>query len=231
MSSVCLAKNMRVKEIRSWIGRLVGERAMVSPARLTDSATFVPSAEEQGRLLSFVEAMERRGRDAEVQPVVVDTSGERYELTHEMADMLVRLLKTLASGQAVTLVPRQRLLTTQEAADLLNVSRPTLVKLLEAGDLAYEMRGRHRRIRLSDLLEYQEGLRRNRAAVLSDMQRTSQEAGLYDILDMAPSAKGWPVFNVVLDSCALVPVALADLLLCIAEAQGLWSSLVGSHPW
>lgn len=170
LSSVCLAKNMRVKEIRSWIGRLVGERAMVSPARLTDSATFVPSAEEQGRLLSFVEAMERRGRDAEVQPVVVDTSGERYELTHEMADMLVRLLKALASGQAVTLVPRQRLLTTQEAADLLNVSRPTLVKLLEAGDLAYEMRGRHRRIRLSDLLEYQEGLRRNRAAVLSDMQ-------------------------------------------------------------
>lgn len=122
----------------------------------------------------------------EPQPVVITAAGERHELTSEMADLLVDLLRMLVNGKAVTLVPRQRLLTTQEAADLLNVSRPTLIKTLERGDLAYEMRGRHRRIRLDDLLAYQRRLRVTRAAALDQMQAQAQADGLYEILDATP---------------------------------------------
>jgi len=161
---------------------------MPSVQRVTDSETFVPSPEEQGRLVDFVAAMESRGRGVTAQPVVVTAAGGRYELTPELAEMLVHLLKTLATGQAVTLVPRQRLLTTQEAADLLNISRPTLIKVLDRGELAHEMRGRHRRIRLDDLLSYQEQLRARRAAALDELQLTSQQDGLYDLLDGPPPA-------------------------------------------
>ena len=162
---------------------------MPAAARLTDSATYVPTPEEQGHLISFVEAMRERGQDVQPQPVVVTAAGERYELTTGMADMLVNLLRILANGQAVTIVPRHRLLTTQEAADLLNISRPTLIKILERGDVPYEMRGRHRRIRLDDLLAYQVKLHEQRAEALDEMTRSAQEEGLYDILDVPPASQ------------------------------------------
>ncbi|MES2170634.1 MAG: helix-turn-helix domain-containing protein [Actinomycetota bacterium] len=63
------------------------------------------------------------------------------------------------------------LLTTQEAADFLGVSRPTLVKLLESGAIAHEKRGRHRRVTLRDLVEYQQQFRVERRARLSDIAR------------------------------------------------------------
>lgn len=159
---------------------------MSSVTREIDVATYLPVPGEQRELLSFVEAMEARGRSVVPQPVVVDAAGHRHVLSPSEADMIVRMLGALARGQAVTVIPRQRLLTTQEAADILNVSRPTLVKILERGELGFEMRGRHRRIHLEDLLEYQEALREKRAQALDEMQRDSQRAGDYDATDAAP---------------------------------------------
>ena len=59
-------------------------------------------------------------------------------------------------GRGVTIIPTNRMLTTQEAADVLGVSRPTLVKVLESGDLRFSKVGRHRRVALGDLLAYRE---------------------------------------------------------------------------
>ncbi|MFD1046517.1 helix-turn-helix domain-containing protein [Kibdelosporangium lantanae] len=73
------------------------------------------------------------------------------------------------------------MLTTSEAAQVLGVSRPTLVRLLEAGEIPFEQPNRHRRVRLVDLLAYQERAQRARGAGLDEMVRAGEEDGLYDL--------------------------------------------------
>ncbi len=111
---------------------------------------------------------------------LVLAEGTRLPLPEPIADVLSEVAHPLARGQAVTVAPQHTTLTTQQAADLLGVSRPTLVKLLEAGELPYTQPGRHRRIRLTDLLTYRERNRTERKDGFDEVARTSDEAGLYD---------------------------------------------------
>jgi len=71
-----------------------------------------------------------------------------------MSDLLLDVLRHVGSGHAVTLVPIQELLTTQQAADLLNVSRPHLIKLLEQQAMPHSLVGRHRRVRAENVFAY-----------------------------------------------------------------------------
>ena len=73
------------------------------------------------------------------------------------------------------------MLTTQEAADLLSISRPTLVRLLSEGEIPFSMRGRHRRVLLRDILDHQERIRQEREQVLDQMAADAEETGLYDV--------------------------------------------------
>ncbi len=73
------------------------------------------------------------------------------------------------------------MLTTQEAADLLNISRPTLVRLLADGEIGYTMRGRHRRVMLRDVLDYRERTRRERRHVLDRLAAEAEDDGLYEV--------------------------------------------------
>ena len=106
--------------------------------------------------------------------------GEEVALPASLARALRHLVGHLARGQAVTLVPLDRELTSQQAADLLNVSRPYLVRLLERGDIPFTRVGRHRRVRLDDVLVYRERRDTERLDALKDLTRLSQELGLYD---------------------------------------------------
>lgn len=78
----------------------------------------------------------------------------QIELPTSALRLLVEILSELAEGNAVRVLPLHAELTTQEAAELLNVSRPHLVKLLETGDLRYHKAGKHRRVRLDELMKY-----------------------------------------------------------------------------
>lgn len=82
--------------------------------------------------------------------------GEQIPLPKELYEILVRTVEALASGKAVTIHPNDPLVTTQQAAELLGVSRPTVVKLIEDGKLEATKVTRHRRIKLEDVLRYQE---------------------------------------------------------------------------
>lgn len=85
----------------------------------------------------------------------------------------------------MTLGPLRTLLSTQEAANLLGISRPTLVKLLESGEIAFTKPGRHRRVQLRDLLDYQRQLHERRRAELAAMTAEAAEAA-----DSAPNTPG-----------------------------------------
>lgn len=91
--------------------------------------------------------------------------------------MLISVLTHMSQGNTVTLFPYHAELTTQEAADFLNVSRPYLVKLLEAGDIEFTKVGRHRRVKFSDLLEYKSRKAEEQEAAMAKMVASSEEIG------------------------------------------------------
>ncbi|MFQ1001681.1 helix-turn-helix domain-containing protein [Modestobacter sp. SSW1-42] len=82
--------------------------------------------------------------------------GERRALPAELVEVLAHAAAALAGGHPVTLSCHEPVLSTQQAAVLLGVSRPTLVRLLDSGVIPYDQPRRHRRVRLADLLAYQE---------------------------------------------------------------------------
>jgi excisionase family DNA binding protein len=92
--------------------------------------------------------------------------------------LLVDILAELADGNAVKVVPVHAELTTQEAADLLNVSRPHLVKLLEDGVLPFHRTGKHRRVRFADLMQYKEARDRTSEDAMAQLAGQAQELGM-----------------------------------------------------
>jgi excisionase family DNA binding protein len=90
------------------------------------------------------------------------------------------ILKNLQAGNAISIVPEHQQLTTQRAANILGVSRPFLVSLVEAGDIPFHMVGSHRRIYLRDLLDYKRRRDAARHQAINGMARAEMEAGTYD---------------------------------------------------
>lgn len=111
---------------------------------------------------------------------LVAPDGTLVRLPPAVYEVIAQVISALRAGRAVTVAPLAQRLTTQEAADLLGVSRPTLVKLLEDGKIPFEQPGRHRRIRLDDLIAYRDKRRVERAESLDELVRVTEELGLYE---------------------------------------------------
>ena len=127
-------------------------------------------ARSSGQVLSHYAGMDRplrlRVRDSErEQPI---------ELPAGVVDLLMHVLEAMAAGQGVTLIPQSAELTTVQAADVLNVSRPFLIKLLDQKAIPHRKVGRHRRIRMEDVMAYKDAIDREREQVLDQLTRDAQ---------------------------------------------------------
>ena len=110
--------------------------------------------------------------------LVIDNKRMEIKLSKSMFIALTELLEEMAAGRAVMLIPVAAELTTQEAADLLNVSRPYFVKLLDDGKIPCRTVGRYRRVRYEDLMKYQQLADAKRQTAMDSLVAQAQELGL-----------------------------------------------------
>jgi excisionase family DNA binding protein len=111
---------------------------------------------------------------------LVGPKGESIALPESIFYMLERVAEVLARGDSITVVPVGREVTTQQAAGLLNVSRQYLVRLLDEGRMPFRKTGKHRRLRIEDVLAFKEKRDKDRRAGLRELSQLSQEFGGYD---------------------------------------------------
>jgi excisionase family DNA binding protein len=133
----------------------------------------LPSSDQQQ--VQVVERLLRTGAPAFITP-----TGERVELPGTVVEVLKTAVGFMSHGQAFTLVPDNQAITTQRAANLLGMSRPFFVKLLDAGAMAHHWVGNQRRVYLRDVLAYAKKRDSERQTSLDRLSRDAFEAGLYE---------------------------------------------------
>ena len=111
---------------------------------------------------------------------LLGAQGEEITLPESVITALRQFTHFLANGNAVAIVPINKALTTQEAADILNISRPYLIKLLNEGALPYTKVGTHRRIQFEDVIAYKQRRDEERHRMLDELAALNEEMGLYD---------------------------------------------------
>ncbi len=137
-----------------------------------DAITIQP---EDAAELHVVSKLLRRGSLTLVGP-----AGEHATLPAPLQDLLKDIVQNLEKGRSLVLLPEEQQVTSQRAAELLGMSRPYLIQLLNAGEMPCHLVGKHRRIALRDVVAYAQRRSEGRRAALDKMARDAFDAGLYD---------------------------------------------------
>lgn len=124
---------------------------------------------------AFLKLASLSTRQQNVTFVADGDSPVSIEVPASVAQLITELLRHIGKGHAVTFVPFGAELTTQQAADMLNVSRPFLIGLLETGTIAYHKVGTHRRVRASDVIAYRNKRSEEQQAALTELAQLGQE--------------------------------------------------------
>lgn len=133
-------------------------------------------SKESSRILASHTSANQSTRRLKI--VEEDGSEETVVIPSAAFDLLIDILSQMAQGNAVTLIPIHAELTTQEAADILNVSRPFVVKLIESGEIPCRKIGRHRRILFEDLMRYKHQVDNQRMQALDELAAQAQELNM-----------------------------------------------------
>ena len=134
----------------------------------------VEQAKVSSRTLSKYASADR------VQLAIRASNGESEDLVlpGHVIELLLSALAEISKGNAISIIPHHQEVSTQEAADLLNVSRPHLVSLLEKGDMPFRKVGAHRRVLLTDVLAYREQIEAKRKQALDELAALSQQENM-----------------------------------------------------
>lgn len=132
-------------------------------------------AKETSRVLA---SRLKKGAPMQIRILDDDEAQATVKLPAPAVQLLLRILEEMARGNAVTIIPVHAELTTQEAADLLNMSRPSLIQLLEEGKIEYRRVGTHRRVRFQALMQYKRHADEARRAALEELAAYDQELGI-----------------------------------------------------
>ena len=150
---------------------------MTMPAHAQPLAGRMPSATERdnaNQLRKCIASVAEGDSAVHVQ----FSRGSEIVLTPALTDLLMQLLRHIGNGDAVTLVPVTQMLTTQQAADFLNVSRPYLIKLLDCEGIEYRKVGTHRRVQFEALRRYRDEDDRKRRLAADELSALTQDLGL-----------------------------------------------------
>ena len=111
---------------------------------------------------------------------LLGANGEQIDIPESLHQVLHHVVQAFVKGRIISIIPENCEMTTQQAADFLNVSRPYLVKLLEQGEIPHIKVGTHRRVPFQDLMKYKEQRDSKRRQALQELIEMSEEAGLYE---------------------------------------------------
>ena len=157
---------------------------VVSPA-----ATDV---DELARVLSFIEAHEARHGSSPAPAFFLSGAGkhDRVELTEQLHAILKQVVQALSHGQSISILTRDQEISTQQAAEILGLSRPTVVKLIDDGELSAHVPGAVRRkLRLADVLAYREELRTRRNRFITESSAEYDDSDSDEIADLLAEAR------------------------------------------
>jgi len=175
VSTVAFAANIRYASLRG--AKHVATLLSDFPETVTPTPDEAILAQESSRRLAhFVSAKRKKPLQLRLQPEAAPE--ETVSIPESAFRLLNEILTQMAKGNAVTLIPVHAELTTQQAADILNVSRPFLVEQLEKNVIPYRKVGTHRRILFKDLMQYKEAMDRNRLKALDELAAQAQELGM-----------------------------------------------------
>lgn len=151
----------------------VADRERLVPPPLTEKEAEMIKAAERLIMTSL-----DHSRAATITIESDDGSSPSVAVPPAILRMLGQTLGMMAKGQPIVLVPEKQEFSTVEAANFLNVSRPFVIKEIQAGRLDYRMVGSHRRILFKDLVKYAESMRKQRSEALDKMAANARELGL-----------------------------------------------------
>ncbi|ACB52037.1 unknown [Crocosphaera subtropica ATCC 51142] len=140
------------------------------------SESEIKTAQESSRILAS--HLQSNHQSQTIKLLKNDSTEQVVEIPASAFHLLIDILTQMAQGNAITLIPIHAELTTQEAADILNVSRPYVIKLLESGEIPFTKVGKHRRIRFEDIMNYKDNIDRKRSEVLDKLVEQAQELNM-----------------------------------------------------
>lgn len=153
----------------------------VTADRIELSDTEAALLKQASRLMSEALDRSRAHRIALIEEKSQGDEVARIEVPPATLRVLAQVLALMAKQQTFTLCPEMSELTTKQAAEVLGVSRPYLIGLLERNDIAYRKIGRHRRVFLKDVLAHKQTMQIARKQALDDLVKASEDVGGYDL--------------------------------------------------